>query len=413
MGMIRRGPSGAMALALALALALMACRDPEVGPPPRRLDAAQAQRVARRVLKERPALRLASNATLAGGKIRFLGTRLRPEAAARGAEVRVSHYFECLSPLDKSWRLFVHVESAASPGILVNADHVPVEGLLPTDRWKPGQIIEDEYSFKVPADAPDELVGSIGFYRFDDRLPVDDRAAHDGKNRIAAFRLKVAGEAAPLPTYRAPRRKGAIAVDGNLSDEGWRGVESTAPFARSNDADPARSRTQARLTWDEEALYVGWDVEDDDVWAKLEKRDDPIYQEEVVEIFIDADGDGRTYDELELSPRNVVFDAFFPERRQGMDLTWSSGMATAVKVLGTLNDPSDKDQGWTAEMKIPVASLAKVPKWPPRIGDRWRINLYRLEWHSGRKVNEGSAFSPPLVGDFHHLPRFGALEFVP
>lgn len=405
----RCGPSGA----LALALAAVACRDPEVGPPPRLLGAEQSQRVARRLLKERPSPPLPSSATLGGGKIRFLGSQVRPEAAARGAQVRVSHYFECLSSLDKSWKMFVHVESSTSPGILVNADHVPVEGLLPTDRWRPGQIIEDEYTFQVPAEAPAELVGSIGFYRFDDRLPVDDPAAHDGKNRIPAFRVKVAGEEGPLPTYRAPRRRGAIAIDGDLSDEGWRGVPITPPFARSHDGGPARFRTQARLAWDDEALYVGWDAEDDDVWAKLEKRDDPIYQEEVVEVFIDADGDGRTYDELELSPRNVVFDAFFPERRQGMDLGWRSGMATAVRVLGTLNDPRDKDRGWTAEMRIPVANLSKVPRWPPRAGDRWRMNLYRLEWHSGRTINEGSAFSPPLVGDFHHLPRFGALEFAP
>ncbi len=409
MGVSRRGPGWA----LALVAVAVACRDPDVGPPPRLISADQSQRVARRLLKERPALRQPSNATLGAGKIRFLGSQVRPETAARGSEVHVSHYFECLSPLDKSWKLFVHVEGSASPGILVNADHVPVEGLLPTDRWRPGQIIEDEYAFRVPADAPGELVGSIGFYRFDDRLPVDERAAHDGNNRIPAFRLKIGGEASALPTYRAPRRKGPIAIDGDLSDEGWRGVESTPSFARSTDGGPARFRTQARLTWDDEALYVGWDVEDDDVWAKLEKHDDPLYQEEAVEIFIDADGDGRTYNELELSPKNVVFDAFFPERRQGMDLGWSSGMTTAVKVLGTLNDPRDKDQGWTAEMKIPVANLSKVPRWPPRAGDRWRFNLYRLEWHSSRAVNEGSAFSPPLVGDFHHLPRFGNLEFAP
>ena len=129
-----------------------------------------------------------------------------------------------------------------------------------------------------------------------------------------------------------------------------------------------------------EMLETGdFDSQDEDVWAKLEKNDDPIYGEEVVEVFLDADGDGKTYNELQVSPRNVQFDAYFPARRQGMDLGWSAGMTTAVKIRGTLNNPADKDEAWSAEMKIPVKNLAAVPRWPPAPGDKWRFNLYRLE----------------------------------
>jgi hypothetical protein len=86
-------------------------------------------------------------------------------------------------------------------------------------------------------------------------------------------------------------------------------------------------------------------------------------------------------------------------------------MVSAVKVDGTLNDPSDVDKGWTAEAKIPLKSFAAVPHMPPLVGDKWRINLYRLDWYANRKINEGSAFSPLYQGDFHNLPRFGWLEF--
>ncbi len=399
-------------LALA-AVAALSCRDSSVGPPPRRLDADQSRRAESHLLRQRPAPSQPSEATFAGGRIRYLGSDVRPESAPGGQPVRVTHYFESLKPLDKSWKLFVHLEAAGRAGILVNADHYPAEGLLPTDRWQAGQIIEDSYSMVLPQGGADELVGYLGFYRYDDRLPVDQPQAHDGANRVRALRIKLADEPLQLPTYKAPKRKGEIAIDGKLDDEGWQGVPSTGPFLRTDNGQAARYRTEARLTWDEQFLYAAFDVQDEDVWAKLDKRDEPIYGEEVVELFIDADGDGATYNELELSPKNVIFDAYFPARRQGMDLSWDSGMQTAVRVLGTLNDSSDKDRGWTAELKIPVANLAKVPRWPPQPGDKWRINLYRLEWHSDRKVNEGSAFSPPLVPDFHHLPRFGWLEFAP
>ncbi len=178
-----------------LAAMTCACRDPEVGPPPRRLDPDQTRRVAEHLRHERPRPRIPADVTLGGGRLRFLGSDVRPDPAARGKSVRVSHYFECLAPLDKSWKIFVHVQGAASPGMLVNADHVPVEGLLPTEKWEKGQIIEDSYDFEVPPQAPAELLGFIGFYRYDDRLPVDDRTAHDGANRIPAFRLKVEARA--------------------------------------------------------------------------------------------------------------------------------------------------------------------------------------------------------------------------
>jgi hypothetical protein len=331
---------------------------------------------------------------------------------AKGQRVKVVHYFESVAALDKSWKLFVHVQDASAPGILVNADHVPVDGLHPTDKWKVGQIIEDSYEVAIPPDAPGELSVFIGFYRFDDRLPVDAPSAHDGANRIPALKLSVSGDAPGLPTYRATRIKGAVAIDGDLSDPGWKDVPGTGAFSRTSDGQTPRYRTEARVVWDDEALYVAFDCQDEDVWGKLEKNDDPIYGEEVVEVFIDADGDGRTYNELQVSPRNVQFDAYFPARRQGMELSWSAGMTTAVKVRGTLNEPSDRDEGWSAEMRIPVQALSTVPRWPPVQGDRWRFNLYRLDWHTNRTVNEGSAFSPPLVGDFHHLPRFGHLEFA-
>ena len=391
----------------------LACRDPTVGPPPKKLGDDQSKQVSSHVLKQRPTPMRPASATLGGGKIRLLGSDARPEPVGRGQTLHISHYFESLAVLDKNWKMFVHVEDAAHPGIIVNGDHVPVDNLYPTDKWQPGQFIQDEYTITVPPQAPEELAVYIGFYRFDDRLPVDERASHDGANRILALKVKVAGESASLPTYRVQRRKGDITIDGELNDPGWQGVPSTGPFVRSLDGAQAHFRTEARLVWDDQFLYVAFDVQDDDVWGKLEKKDDPIYGEEAVEIFIDADGDGKTYNELELSPRNVQFDAYFPARREGMDLSWDSQMVTAVKVRGTLNAPSDKDEGWTAEMKIPVKNLAAVPRWPPQPGDKWRFNLYRLEWYDQRKGNEGSAFSPPLVGDFHHLPRFGFLEFLP
>jgi hypothetical protein len=179
------------------------------------------------------------------------------------------------------------------------------------------------------------------------------------------------------------------------------------------DGGPTKYRTEAKLLWDDTYVYVAFTCQDEDVWTTYTQHDEPLYNQEVVEMFIDADGDGKTYNELEISPANVTFDAYFPSHREDLPkaITWESGMKTAVVVDGTLNDPNDVDKGWTAEAAIPIAKLAAVPHVPPLVGDKWRINLYRLDWSNNRKVNEGSAFSPVFIGDFHNLPRFGWLEF--
>lgn len=210
--------------------------------------------------------------------------------------------------------------------------------------------------------------------------------------------------------YEASKAATAPVVDGALDDAAWRGAPWSAPFRRSSVNAPARQETRAKLVWDDTTLYVAFDVRDEDVVTPYTKDDDTLYESEVVEIFLDADRDGRTYDEIELSPADHLFDANFVARRQGMNLGWSSGTRHAVRLDATLNRSDDYDHGWTAELAIPLAALSKVPRLPPQPGDRWRMNLYRLD--HGRGGVEGQAFSPVMVGDFHNLPKFGTLVFA-
>jgi hypothetical protein len=199
-------------------------------------------------------------------------------------------------------------------------------------------------------------------------------------------------------------------IDGLLDEAAWKSA-SPVELVQSFDGRRAQRRTIARLVRDDEALYVAFECEDPDVWGTFENRDDPLYGEEVVELFLDADGDGRTYHELEVSPRNTIFDAYFPRRREGMELGFDARASSAVQVRGTLDDRSDQDRGWSVELRIPFAALTHLPRTPPGAGDRWRFNLYRLEQLSPGHI-EGQAFSPLGVRDFHHLTRFGWLDFV-
>ncbi len=128
-------------------------------------------------------------------------------------------------------------------------------------------------------------------------------------------------------------------------------------LTKSFDGSPATRKTTARVLWDDTNLYVAFDCEDPDVWGSKMNKDDDIYNEDAVEIFLDANGDGATYNELELSPHNVQFDANFVTRRSDLPtaMKWESGMKTNVTVRGTIDNDSDKDEGWSAEMQIPIA----------------------------------------------------------
>jgi Carbohydrate family 9 binding domain-like len=381
---------------LLLALCLCSCRDEQAGPRARAPASLSAS-------GQLAPLTFTSGASFGGGALRYLGARVVPLPSEPGAPLRVTHVFVPQRALPAGYKLFVHLVDLHTGQMVANADH-PLAA--PLESWPLGKAFEDTQDIVLPPG-----VGSarllLGFWQGDERLSVDQPSAQDGQNRMVGPVLE--NLAAALPEYHVVRARPAPVIDGVLDDAAWKRA-TPVTLVNSLDGSPGRVRTTARLLWDDKYLYVSFDCEDPDVWGTFTKRDEPLYTQEVVEIFIDADGDGRTYNEIEVSAANVLFDAYFPERRQGMDLSWDSEALTAVTVQGTLNDASDKDEGWRVEMRIPIEKLAAVPHVPPRPGDRWRFNLYRLE-HHGRRDIEGQAFSPPRVGDFHALNRFAWLVF--
>jgi hypothetical protein len=130
-------------------------------------------------------------------------------------------------------------------------------------------------------------------------------------------------------------------------------------------------------------------------------------------MFIDADGDGKTYVELQVNAKGATFDSFLPTYRQNQN-DWESGMKAGVKVDGTINKRDDQDKSWTVELAIPLtAALGKekeMKNTPPKVGTEWRVNFFRMDQPNGRPQS-GTGWSPPMVGDFHALDKFGVLVF--
>jgi hypothetical protein len=358
-----------------------------------------------------PALTFTSGATWASGTVTYLGSVVEPAHPRVGEQVTLRHYFRSSGQVPRGYKLFIHVVDQDSAQQLGNLDHEIQQGAAPLGTWPEGKVIEDVHGFQMPS-YPGTLQLRLGFWDERGRLPVDSTLLADGSGRVLGPAMAPAPEQVSLPEYRVPRTPKPPTIDGRLDDEVWKAAPAVT-LGSSLDGSPTARKTVLRLLHDDAHLYVAFDAEDPDIWGTFRKHDDPIYTEEACEVFIDADGDGATYNELQVSPHNVTFDASFVTRRSDLAeaMKWESGMRTAVQVKGTLDDPRDTDERWTAELEIPLANLSHVPRLPPRPGDVWRFNAYRLEHLERRKRVEGQSFSPLFVGDFHHLPRFGKLIF--
>ena len=215
-----------------------------------------------------------------------------------------------------------------------------------------------------------------------------------------------------IPTLRAPRASAPPVIDGQLDDPMWSQAARTERFVRTMSGAPGEPEASARVAWDDDALYVAFEVADPLLRSRFDGHDAHLWEEDVVELMIDPDGDGRRYGELQVSPTNHVFDTWFSARRAPAPfghVAWSSSLRSAVSTEGRVNDGA-ADRGWIAEIAIPWAGLEPLGvRSAPTPGDTWRVALYVLDAREEGQLGVG--WSPPLVGDFHVPERFGRVVF--
>jgi hypothetical protein len=244
---------------------------------------------------------------------------------------------------------------------------------------------------------------------------------------LLSFLLLTAVQAQDLPIYTCVKTATPPIIDGRGDDPVWRQAEPMHLVdVRDLSGVQRHTRpTEVRMLWDDEHLYVLFVATDPDVWSTLTERDDPLWDEEVVEIFIDPTGDSRNYVEIEVNPLNTIVDLLVsrPFRDGGRSyFEWSPEYETAVHVEGTVNDHTVEDEYWSMEIALPWTALETDlldvmgdQPLPPRPGDQWRFNFYRYERirENGRQTHiEYSAWSPVGEVNFHRPDRFGIVVFA-
>ena len=172
--------------------------------------------------------------------------------------------------------------------------------------------------------------------------------------------------------YRCRKTRRPPAVDGAIASAPWETAQGVRlRLARTGGA-PIQP-TEARLLYDDQFLYAAFHCADRDAWGSFPNHDDPIYQEEVVEVFLDPAGRRRSYVELEVSPLNVVFDAYIlndprcPPMR-GLAEWHCRGLRTAVHVERETTPRGRVCKFWNCEMAIPFHQMHDAPNLPPSAG---------------------------------------------
>ena len=187
----------------------------------------------------------------------------------------------------------------------------------------------------------------------------------------------------------------------------WGAVPQLPPLFLADGSGVAQQQTIVRVCHDKYALYVCFECCDSDIWGAYTRRDESIFDEEVVEVFISHGPDPKqNYYEFEISPNGVLLDARVhnpTELRRDLqvDCNWD---CPDLRWQATRNDLMGH---WWAALAIPWSSIGGADG----SGFIYRANFFRIE-RTHCSEPEFSCWSPTFTApaDFHKPSYFGILD---
>lgn len=178
---------------------------------------------------------------------------------------------------------------------------------------------------------------------------------------------------------------------------------------RSTDGGRPRLQTEVVAYFDDSRLFILFRGDDDRIQATYRERDDPLYKEDVVELFLAPNHLGE-YFELEVNPIGTIFDARIESpdgsrRTMRAEIGWECrGFWTALR-----RDYGEEGRSsFATVLAIPFGALGRAR---PQAGEPWRANFFRID--RSTEGDEFSAWQPTLrnPADFHVPAAFGELRF--
>lgn len=165
------------------------------------------------------------------------------------------------------------------------------------------------------------------------------------------------------------RMRGSVRIDGEVSESEWasaRRVEAFVEYFRTDNTTPP-ARTVSYLAYDDDAVYAAFVAEDPDpaaIRAPLVDRDKVLGDQDYVAIVLDTANDRRSAIAFRVNPRGVQTDSLVSDATGEED--FSPDFFYEAMAKRTAN-------GWSAEMRIPLASL----RYPAAARQSWGVILMR------------------------------------
>lgn len=200
-----------------------------------------------------------------------------------------------------------------------------------------------------------------------------------------------------------------LVIDGDLSD--WK-TPFLGPFVIHNSGEKPTQNTMVSLSWNDENLYIAYNSVDSKIIGTNKKKDTPIFNtDDLVEIFLDGDGDGQNYIEIGVNAFSTNYDMLLkciaPECGG-----WKTSINFDIEGLETASKITT--EGFCTEIKIPFSSVEKIENGnfkKPVSGTKWKGNVFRIDYGN---ATEYLALQPykSLKFGFHQPKEFTVFEFV-
>mgnify|MGYP001353332156 CR=1 FL=1 len=180
-------------------------------------------------------------------------------------------------------------------------------------------------------------------------------------------------------------------IDGNLDDAVWQQAEIIDDFhqTRPGDGTEPTERTEIRLLYDDDALYVAgrlWDSEPENINASVLRHNQNLGSDDRLAVIIDPFNTGRGGYRFETNAFGVRHDMLYQNISQ-VNSEWA--------VIWDVQTQID-EYGWTFEMEIPFKTLP----FDPSI-DTWGFNFARAIRRRGEEavwVSRNRSYNPSIVG---------------
>ena len=175
-----------------------------------------------------------------------------------------------------------------------------------------------------------------------------------------------------------------------------------------------KMRTRAKALYSDTGMYFLIECEDRKLTSTLTEDNTDLYNEDVVEVFLWTDENYPLYFEYEISPLNYELVLIIPNF-DGDFLGWipwhyegDRKVIHQTSVKGGRKESLASVDSWTSEFFIPFELLKPLRNVPPTSGMEWRMNIYRMDYDTGKRDRWEWQ---PIEKNFHDYKLFGRIRF--